>query len=128
MDYRPLIIRSDFKFAATPVKCLADATTPSWDWGYAVFIAVIVFCGLLMGAIILWHKEFDRHPKLRWIPRNFFLLCFIFLLLKWPLSVVPLVLSTGIGLLFVALYKLVWGLSGYVRRIRTRKTNRESEK
>jgi len=126
MDYRPLVIGSDFEFAAAPADRLADATAPSW--GYLVFLAVIVFSGLFLGAYILWHKEFDRHRTIRWIPRNFFLLWFGFVVVYLPLSVVPLVLSTGIGLLFVALYKLVRGLSSHVRRIRVGKKNRESEK
>jgi hypothetical protein len=126
MDYRPLVIGSDFEFAAAPADRLADATAPSWV--YLVFLAVIVFSGLFLGAYILWHKEFDRDRAIRWIPRNFFLLWVGFVVVYFPLSLVPLVLSTGIGLLFVALYKLVRGLSSHVRRIRVGKKNRESEK
>jgi hypothetical protein len=126
MDYRPLLIWSDFEFAATPANCLADATAPSW--GYLVIVAVTVFFGLFLGAYILWRKEFDRHPTIRWIPPNFFLLWFVFVVLLWPLSVVPSVLSIGIGLLSVALYKLARRLSDHVRRIRIGKKNRESEK
>jgi hypothetical protein len=124
MDYRPLLIWSDFEFAATPATCLADATAPSWV--YPVFIAVIVFSGLFLGAYILWHEEFDR--TIRWIPRNFLFLWIAFFFVYFPLSVVPVVVAAGTGLLFVALYKLVRGLSGQVRRIRIGKKNRERKK
>jgi hypothetical protein len=126
MDYRPLLIWSDFEFAATPATCLADAAAPSWV--YLVFIAVIVFSGLFLGAYILWHEEFDRHPTIRWIPRNFLFLWIAFFFVYFPLSVVPVVIAAGTGLLFVALYKLVRGLSGQVRRIRIGKKNRERKK
>jgi hypothetical protein len=82
MDYRPLLIWSDFEFAATPADRLADATAPSW--GYLVIVAVTVFFGLFLGAYILWRKEFDRHPTIRWIPRNFLLLWIAFFLCPFP--------------------------------------------